>query len=178
MKKNMPIEFSFQYNPSVADSTRMRFPTAPAFLDADTYNQKCKVEFVSMGLNAVASVNETTLYLVFNGIPSNQYRLLPIKDGTDLISREFINTPLTAIFYTHDDGGGTAGKGQFNNGNIITNGDAYVVCNSIWGQEVKLELREIVGTGLGGDANNVLITPNVNISVVMRITPITEDCGC
>lgn len=179
MKKNMPIEFSFQFNPSVAATTRMRFPTAPAFLDAETYNQKCKVEFVSMGISAVSSVNETTIYLVFNGIPSNQYRLLPIKDGANaLVSREFINTPLTAVFFTHDDPSGASGKGQFNNGNIITNGGAYVVCNSVWGQEVNLELREIVGTGLGGDANNAKISPDVNISVVMRITPITEDCGC
>lgn len=179
MKENTPFEFSLQFNPSVAESMRFRFPTAPAYLDANTYNQKCKVEFISMGLSAAASANETTLYFVFNGIPSNQYRLLPIKDAANaLISREFVNTPLSALLYTHDDSGGTQGKGQFNNGNVITNGGAYVICNSVWGQEVKLEVREIVATGLGGFAQNSVINPNVNMSLVMRITPFTEDCGC
>lgn len=177
MKEYPPLEFSLQFNPSEADSLRFRFPTAPAFLDKN-YNQKCKVEFVSLGVATAASAAETTIYIIFNGIPSNQYRLLPIKNAANaLISREFVNTPLSAIFYTHDDPSGASGKGQFNNGNIITNGGAYVVCNSVWGQEVRLEVREITGTGLGAQAVNQLNNTDTDISLVMRITPFSEnDC--
>ena len=175
MKKYPPLEFSLQFNPSVAQTMRFRFPTAPAYLD-DNYNQKCKVEFVSLGVGAATSANETTLYITFNGVSSNQYRLLPIKDDTNaLISREFVNIPLTAIFYTHDTSGATA-QGQFNNGNIITNGDAYIISSAVWGQEVNLELLEIVGTGLGGDAVSAKITANTNISLTMRISPFSEEC--
>lgn len=60
MKEYPPLEFSLQFNPSVAETMKFRFPTAPVFLD-NNYNQKCKVEFVSMGLSAVGSANETTL---------------------------------------------------------------------------------------------------------------------
>lgn len=180
MKEYPPLEFSLQFNPNDAVSMNFRFPTAPAYLD-NKYNQKCKIEFVSMGASAVMSANETTVYIIFNGISSNQYRLFPDKAtiggvANSLRSREFINTPLSCIFYCHEDPSSASGRGQFNNGNIITNGNAYIVSDAVWGKEVNLQVREVINAGLGADANNSLITPNCDISIVMRITPFTEEC--
>ena len=180
MKEYPPLEFSLQFNPNEPVSMNFRFPTAPAYLSND-YNQKCKVEFVSAGVKGVMTASENTIYIVFKGISSNQYRLLNDKAtiggvANTIRTREFVNTPLSAIFFAHDDPSGTAGKGAFNNGNIITNGNAYIVTDAVWGKEVNLELRETVEAGTGADPSNRVITPNTSISLVMRITPFSEGC--
>ena len=175
MKKYPPLEFTFQFNPSVPLTQSFRFPTAPAYLD-DNYNQKCKVEFVSVGISAALSGAENTLYIMFNGISSNQYRLLPIKDAANnLLSREFINTPLSAVIYSHDTLA-AVGKGQLNNGNVVTSGTNEIITSAVWGKEVKLEVREIVNCGIAGDAANLFKDTNSNISICMRITPFSEEC--
>lgn len=175
MKKYPPLEFTFQFNPNDPLTTNFRFPTAPAYLD-DNYNQKCKIEFVSVGVSAPLSGAENTLYIMFNGISSNQYRLLPIKDAANnLLRREFVNTPLSAVLYSHDNAA-AVGKGQFNNGNIVTNGDSEIVTSAVWGKEVNMEVREVINCGIAANDANLLKGTNTNISICMRITPFSEEC--
>lgn len=177
MKDSIPIEFSFTFNnadtPAGIKSRTMIFPTAPMFLDAN-YNQKCKVEFVGFGTDNNIPA-ETTAYIIFKGIRSNQFRLNKTLDAADaLVEQEFVPTPLTLILQTH-----TGEPDEVNYGNVSVGTDNTIICDNLWGSSVELELRLTLKSGIGGDNNFALATGDANFSIVMRITPFSEEkCGC
>ena len=73
MKTDVPIEFQIVFSnaadPDGRVSRNFIFPTAPAYLNANTYNQKCMVEFVSLTTDGdITGGNESSInYTTHNG---------------------------------------------------------------------------------------------------------------
>ena len=178
MKDSFPIEFSFTFNnANTAAGLKSRtfiFPTFPAYFDANKYNQKCKVEFVGFGVDNDIPA-ESTAHIIFKGIKSNQFRLnRTLGAGNALVEQSFIPTPLTLILQTHDGEPLVA-----NYGNLSVGVDNAIICDNLWGSSVEIEVRETFRCGIGGDANFAVANADDNFSIVMKITPISEEkCGC
>lgn len=177
MKDEYPVEFSLTFNLGAdarASGRHIIFPTAPFYLDAKTYNQKCKVEFVSLASDANVSANEVTIYIEFRGVKSNQWRLNRTKDAANvLVSQEFVQTPLTCIFDTH------AGGTNINSGNLSIGSSNFVICDNFWGTQAEIGLKQTIGSGLGTDVNFADVPAGVaNITLLMRVTPFSMEKGC
>lgn len=175
MKKELPIEFSLQFNLTASAEALLSrtyiFPTAPPYLNSNTYNQKCMVEFVSFSTDAAITGNEAFVYVMFKGIKGNQFRNHPINtdNGLNLKRMDLQPLPLTLIVSSH------AGGVNANNGNISVGTSNPIICDNLWGSNVEIEVRETSGFG-GAAANNFnVINGNVNCNLVMRVTPFSED---
>jgi hypothetical protein len=176
MKKELPIEFSLQFNlNNAAEQLRSRnfiFPTAPPYLNEKSYNQKCMVEFISFSTDAQLTANESFVYVIFKGIKGNQFRTAPINtdNGLNLQRQDLQPSPLSLIVSTH------TGGINVNNGNICVGTSNPIICDNLWGSNVEIEVRETIAIG-GAAANNYrVINGNINCNLVMRVTPFSEEC--
>lgn len=176
MKKELPIEFSLQFNlNNAAEQLRSRnfiFPTAPPYLNGKSYNQKCMVEFLSFSTDAALTPNESFVYVIFKGIKGNQFRNAPINadDGLSLVRMDLQPIPLSLIVSTH------TGGLNVNNGNVSVGTSNPIICDNLWGSNVEIEVRETIAIG-GVAANNYnVINGNINCNLVMRVTPFSEEC--
>ena len=179
MKTDLPIEFSLSFN--LVDDAQGKisrtfiFPTFPSYLNEKTYNQKCMVEFISFSCDGALTAAESICYIVFKGIKSNQFRLKKTNNalGNAIVSQEFVPTPLSLLIDTH------TGALNLNAGNISMGTSNPIICDNLWGSQVELEFRELAGIGADINTNYAVKHGAVNIGVVMRITPISEEkCGC
>ena len=179
MKTDIPIEFQIVFSnaadPDGRISRNFIFPTAPAYFNANTYNQKCMVEFLSISTDGdITAGNESTIFIQFEGIKSNQFRLAKTltANGLNLASQSFIPTPLQLNYTTH------AGGVNLNAGNVSMGTSNPIICDNVWGKSVEIKVYELENSGSTAATNFSPILSNTIVNIVMRITPFTEDCGC